>query len=113
MRAPQQQHTPFDRLDEVAPRPQLVPAAQVEAPGFGGPQRDAIASIVDGVVSDVIANIQALQKQLKALEDHVLVSAANAKAALTAQVEVCARVREETANIGEIVKDIAQKALRV
>ena len=102
------------QIDQVAGVATISPPAkQVEPPGYGVPQRDAIASIVDGVVRDVIENIKALQAELAKLEDQVLVSAAAAKDALNKQVEVCSRVREQTDSIRGTVDQIAQTVLRI
>jgi hypothetical protein len=118
-----------ERVDAASARPQqygaiadamtgVVTKAQhhepmVQPPGYGAPQRDAIASIVDGVVEQVIDTIRELQTQLKALEDQVLVSSAAAKVTLNTQVEVCAAVREETEHMREIIDGIAKKVLRL
>lgn len=101
--------SPFLQADAAIP----PPSKQVLPPGYGEPQRDAIASIVDGVVQEVIDSIKALQSRLTALEDQVLVSAAAAKDTLNKQVEVCSRVREQTAQISGVVDEIAQKVLRL
>lgn len=103
----------IERIDQAANRPAIVPPPQVQPPEYGGPQRDAINSLVDGVVRDVIENIAALRKQLTALEQQVLVSSAAAKATLNEQVNVCARVTEETARIGDIMDQVAQRILRL
>lgn len=103
-----------EQIDAAGARP-TVPAApqMVQPPSYGGPQRDAINSLVDGVVRDVCETIDALTKQLDALKSQVLVSADTAKRTLHEQVEVCARVRDEAENIREIIDEVAQKVLRI
>jgi hypothetical protein len=81
----------------------------IAPPQYGVAQRDAINSVVDHLVHDVIENIATLKKRLSALEQQVLSSGAEAKATLTAQITVCSRVREQCHQIGEVIDEISQK----
>lgn len=102
-----------DRIDQAAAA-QPAPAtsvAEVQQPSQLTARRDAIASVVDSVVSDVCDTIDALQKQLAALKDQVLSSAASAKHTLNEHVEICARVRDETDGIRDLIDRIADKVL--
>lgn len=85
----------------------------IAVPEYGGPQRDAINSVVDNLVHDVVENIAALKKRLNALEQQVLSSGAEAKANLTAQIAICSRVREQCHQIGEVIDEISQKLTTV
>lgn len=81
----------------------------IAIPEYGGPQRDAINSVVDNLVHDVIEQIASLKKQLDRMEQQVLNSGAAAKETLTSQIMVCSRVRGQCHQIGEMIADISQK----
>jgi hypothetical protein len=76
---------------------------RLSAPAKGEPQRDAINSIVDGIVQDVVAKIADLRSQLDALEQAVIESAATSKARLQAQVLICIKANEEVNRIASAV----------
>lgn len=97
-------HTPRE-----VPQPMLRPDQLVRPPAFGSPQRDAINSLIDKVVSDVCEHIAELEKRLEELRQQVLVGAAAAKATLQEQVEVCLRVNDEAVRIGDTIRDITQR----
>lgn len=109
-----------DEIDRSAtriyppPRPaSLRPEAMVQPPQFGGPQRDAINSLIDKVVGDVCERISELEHKLEELRQQVLVGGAAAKTTLQEQVEVCLRVNDETSRISDIVGEIAQRVMRL
>lgn len=73
------------------------------APAQGEPQRDAINSIVDGIVQDVVAKITELRRQLDEMEQAVIESAATSKARLQAQVLICIKASEEVNRVGAAI----------
>jgi hypothetical protein len=106
----------IDRSAERAypTRPSPVPVQpMVSPPTYGSPQRDAINSLIDKVVGDVCERIDALEKQLHALKQQVLVGGAAAKCTLQEQVEVCLRVNEEVSRLGDTIDETAQRVLRL
>lgn len=110
----EQERKALEQIDaEIAHVTAIPPPPQVIAPGFGEPQRDAIAALIDDHVRGVVESIAALKKQLNALEQQVLVSSAAAKDTLNQQVNVCATVNTEVERIAEIIDEIAQKVLRL
>jgi hypothetical protein len=76
---------------------------RLTAPAKGEPQRDAINSIVDGIVQDVVAKIADLRRQLDDMEQAVIESAATSKARLQAQVLICIKASEEVNRIAGAV----------
>lgn len=95
------------QLSEVPPlRRTPVPANEIRPPAYGGPQRDAINSVVDNIVGDICGKIDALRKTLDAIEQQVLEGAAGAKTALQDQVLICVRVNDEITHMQEVIADI-------
>ena len=78
-------------------------------PTYGGPQRDAIGSIVDGLVDDLCQRVGAIRETLNQIEQQALQSAAAAKGSLSDHVGVCARLAEEVTHMQTVVAEIRQK----
>ena len=83
-----------------------VPVNEIKPPAYGGPQRDAINSVVDNVVSDICGKIDTLRKTLDAIEQQVLEGAAGAKAALQDHIQICIRVKDEITHMQGVIEDI-------
>lgn len=98
-----------DDLDAAAQRAP-VPPSDIKAPAYGAPQRDAINSVVDNIVSDLCGKIGELRRTLDAIEQQILEGAAGAKAALQSQIAVCVRFNEELAHMQGAVEQIKATA---
>jgi hypothetical protein len=96
-----------DRLDTETRTP--LPANELTPPGYGGPQRDAINSVIDGIVGDICRDIGAVRTLLDQVEQQVLEGAAKAKHGLTEQVAVCVSVKDEIAHMRRVVGDIQER----
>jgi len=83
-----------------------VPVNEMKPPAYGGPQRDAINSVIDNIVGDLCGKIAALRKTLDEIEQQVLEGAAGAKHALHDQVMLCVKVNDEIAHIAKVIEDI-------
>lgn len=88
-----------------------LPTNEMKPPSYGGPQRDAINSIVDGVVSDICIKIGELRHTLDDIEQQVLEGAAGAKHALQDHVQVCIKVTDEIAHTQRVIAEIKTSAL--
>lgn len=97
-------------------RPTPLPANEMPqplaAPEYGSPQRDAIGSVVDGIVDDLCRKIGELRATLDKIEQQALQSAAAAKGALNDHVGVCVRLNGEIQKMQGIVADIHDKMAR-
>lgn len=93
---------------EVETRLRTEPRQQV--PGYGAPQRDAIASVIDGIVGDICKDINELRMTLDDIEKQVLASAADAKHRLNEHVAVCVSVKDEIRHMQRVVEDIKSRA---
>jgi hypothetical protein len=93
-------------LNEIAPQQPHKP------PTYGSPQRDAIGSIVDGLVDDLCQRITGIRETLDQIEQQALQSAADAKGSLSDHVGVCVRLSEEVSNLQTVVSDIRHKMER-
>jgi hypothetical protein len=98
-----------DDLDQQT-RHTPVPAAEIKPPSYGGPQRDAINSVVDNVVGDICGKIGELRKTLDAIEQQVLESAAGAKTTLQDHISICVKVNDEITHMQEVVEEIRANA---
>jgi hypothetical protein len=83
---------------------------EVHPPSYGGPQRDAINSVVDGIVGDICSKIGDLRKTLDAIEQAVLQSAAKSKHTLNEHVSTCVRINDEVVHMREVVAELAEQA---
>lgn len=112
--SPNEERTRLDRIDAATGgQPQLAPPPlQVPPPTFGAPKRDAVNAIVDQIVSDACGRIDELQEQLEQMKNQILVGAASAKGTLHEQVDLCARITDETKRIGDVMHDL-RKVLRL
>lgn len=90
-----------------------IPTNDIKPPSYGGPQRDAINSVVDNIVSDLCGKINDLRKTLDEIEQGVLEGAAGAKSALQDHVAVCVRVNDEIVHMQAVIADIKQASLAV
>jgi hypothetical protein len=86
-----------------------APATEIQRPTFGGPQRDAINSVVDGLVSEICADIGKLRITLDEVEQQVLEGAAHAKQRLNDQVQICVSVKDEITHMNRVVADIQER----
>jgi hypothetical protein len=90
-----------------------LPANEMR-PSYGGPQRDAINSVIDGIVGDICKDIADVRHILDDLEQHILEGAASAKHHLSEQVGMCVSVKDEVTHMRRVVFDIEarEKAAR-
>jgi hypothetical protein len=79
---------------------------EIRPPAYGGPQRDAINSVVDGIVGDICNRIVDLRKMLDAIEQQVLESAAKSKAALNDHVGICVRINDEIRHMQTVIEEL-------
>lgn len=98
--------SPLTQIDFVTTRATPAPRAPEAAPSYGGPQRDAINSVADGIAADLCEKIAALRQTLDAIEQQILTSAVKAKHALNAHVEVCQKVHDEMSRMRRVVADL-------
>ena len=75
-----------------------------EPPAFGHASRDAIASIVDGLATEVGKNIATLRKRIDQLEQVMLSNAARVKIDLGEHVVISGMVQDEILRLNEIVE---------
>jgi predicted amino acid-binding ACT domain protein len=112
-RLPFPNRTELERLrsevDEAAHRRPLVAAVRETpaAPAYGEPQRDAINSLVDGIVRDVTEKIADLRSKLDNIEQTVLEGAADTKAKLQDHVRTMIRINDEVVHMAEVIRDMA------
>lgn len=99
-----------DDLDQQTRRTP-VPTNEMKPPAYGGPQRDAINSVVDNIVGDICNKIAELRKTLDAIEQQVLEGAAGAKTALHDHIRVCIKVNDEIVHMQEVVEEIKASTL--
>jgi hypothetical protein len=79
---------------------------ELKPPSYGEPQRNAIDSVVDGIVGDLCKKIGDLRKTLDDIEQQVLEGAAGAKRVLLDHILVCVRVNDEIVHMQDVVKEI-------
>lgn len=80
---------------------ELSPVAKV-APAYGEPQRDAINSIVDGILQDLIGKVHDLIRQLHDIEQGAIESAAASKERLQSHVMLCIKATEEVNRLADV-----------
>jgi hypothetical protein len=90
------------------PAIEMTPA-QHKPPSYGAPQRDAIGSIVDGLVDDLCQRIGGIRETLDQIEQQALQSAAAAKGSLSDHVSVCMRLNDEINRTQAVVAEIRQQ----
>jgi predicted amino acid-binding ACT domain protein len=83
-----------------------LPANELKPPSHGAPTRDAVNSIVDGLVSDICGKIADLRHTLDDVEQQILEGAAATKHALQDQVSLCAKVNDEISHMRKVVDEI-------
>jgi hypothetical protein len=88
-----------------------LPTNDIRPPSYGGPQRDAINSVVDNIVGDLCGKIGDLRKTLDEFEQQILEGAAGAKAALHDHIAVCVKVNDQIARTRDAVEEIKAAAL--
>ena len=93
----QQLKEKIDRLTGI-----ITPVSKA-APAYGEPQRDAINSIVDGILQDLIGKIHELQRQLREIEQAAIESAAASKERLQDHVAVCIKATEEVNRLADVI----------
>lgn len=89
----------------AVPANELQPKAH-KPPEYGAPKREAIGSIVDGLVDDLCQRIGAIRKTLDEIEQQALQSAAGAKGSLNDHVAMCIRLNEEVNRTQAVVTEI-------
>lgn len=92
--------TTKEKIDRIAG---IVAPVSKSAPSYGEPQRDAINSIVDGILQDLIGKIHELQRQLRDIEQGAIESAAASKERLQGHVAVCIKATEEVNRLADVI----------
>lgn len=92
--------------EDNPPRRTPVPTNEMKPPAYGGPQRDAINSVVDNIVGDLCGKINDLRHTLDDIEQQVLSGAAGAKHALHDHVTLCVKVNDEITHMQAVIEDI-------
>lgn len=85
------------------------PVVRETPPVYGGPQRDAISSVVDGIVGDICSKIADLRTTLDTIEQTVLQSAAKSKHALNEHIATCVRINDEVVHMRGVITDLAEQ----
>lgn len=86
-----------------------LPPNAFNRPSYGDPQREAINSVIDGLVDDICKDIAAVRTLLNEVEQQVLEGAAKAKHSLQEQVGVCTSVKDEITHMRRVVADIQER----
>jgi hypothetical protein len=93
------------------PTPELRKAApQPAPPTYGAPQRDAIKSVMDGILGDICNNITELRRALDEIEGQVLQGIADAKHVLEKQIGVCSCIKDEIGHLKRTVAELRERA---
>lgn len=87
-----------------------VDRATLPSPVYGGPQRDAINSVVDQIISDLCGKIAELRNSLNVIEQQVLQSAAKSKHRLNEHVTLCIKLNDEILHAQDVVNDLKAAA---
>ena len=98
-----------DALEKLANEQRTKIPPNEMRPTYGAPQRDAINSVIDGIVSDICSDISKLRHTLDDIEQQVLEGAAHAKARLNDQVQICVSVKDEITHMTRVVADIQER----
>lgn len=83
-----------------------LPVNEMRPPSYGSPQRDAIGSIVDGVITDICGKISELRHTLDDVEQQLLESGAGIKHGLHSHVTLCSKLNDEVARVQAAVEGI-------
>jgi hypothetical protein len=95
-------------VDEAANRRPAVAAVKEtpNPPAYGEPQRDAINSLVDGIVRDITEKIAELRGKLDRIEANVLEGAAETKGRLQDHIRTCIRINDEVVHMADVIRDM-------
>lgn len=88
------------------PSNELTPPKHHRPPAYGVPQRDAIGSIVDGLVVDLCQRLNEIRETLDKIEQQALESAAKAKGSLNDHVGVCIRLNDEITHTQTVIAEV-------
>jgi len=97
------------RMEKLTGERTPLPVNELSPPGYGSPQRQAINSVIDGIVGDICKDIAAVRVLLDRLEQQVLEGATHAKAQLMEQIAVCVSVKDEIGHMQRVVGDISER----
>lgn len=102
------------KFDEVNPPISELPqrAAQIQPPTRAAVSRDAVSSIIDGVLADAASSLAALRKSLDQVEALALQNAAAIKGELQEHVDLSIRVLEESERVSALVEQLQQQQER-
>ena len=97
-----------DQVDSAAHRRPAIAAVKETPPppAYGEPQRDAINSLVDGIVRDITEKISELRGKLDRIEQAVLEGAADTKARLQDHVRTCILINDEVVHMADVIRDM-------
>jgi len=74
--------------------------------------RDAVSSIVDGVLAEASKSMKELRKGLDTVESLMLENAAHIKGELQEHVDLSTRILEESERVGELVSELKDQQER-
>jgi len=102
------------RFDSANPPISELPqrAAQVQPPTKSAATRDAVASIVDGVLADAGRSMAELRRALDSVEALTLENAAHIKGELQEHVDLSIRVLEESERVNALVDQLKRQQER-
>lgn len=97
-----------DQVDTAAHRRPAIAAIKdtPQPPAYGEPQRDAINSLVDGIVRDITEKITELRGKLDRIEQTVLEGAAETKGRLQDHIRTCIRINDEVVHMADVIRDM-------
>lgn len=99
--SPRNLSNPLKQVDRAA-------SGEITPPIYGGPQRDAISSVVDNITSDLCGKIGELRKMLDTIEQQILQSAAKSKVSLHGHIASMVRLNDEILHMKDVVTELAE-----
>lgn len=78
-------------------------------PDYGSPTRQAIESVVNGLVSNLCVEIGKLRKELDLIEQRAISSASKSKHALTEHVLTCERINQEVGHMRDVITELTEQ----
>jgi len=100
------------KFDEVNPPISELPQRAAQVPTKSAATRDAVASIVDGVIADASKSMDSLAKALAAVEALMLENAAHVKGELQEHVDLSILVLQEADRLNELAAQLQRQQER-
>jgi DNA-binding FrmR family transcriptional regulator len=96
------------RLDTQVRR--TLPASELQRPAFGSPRQQAVESLVNDLVDDIVKQLDAVRDTLDGIQQQVIESAAATKIALKSHVELGQKLNDEMTHTRKVVEEIRANA---